>query len=666
VRNATQSFSAGFLRVPEGGDRTPRRGCTVSAEGARFAVFSQAAEQIWLCLFDPSGDTETARIEMQREGDDFTVFVPGLKTGARYGLRADGAFDPVAGQWFDPAKLLMDPYATRIDRPWKHDERLALPRSAGFDTARLVPKAIVEARLGRTAHKAAFEPGGLIYEINVRGFSMRHPDIPQADRGTLRALCHPAVIAHLKRIGVSAVELMPITAWIDERHLPGLGLSNAWGYNPVTFMAVDQRLAPGGIADLRSACDALRSEDIGVILDLVFNHTGESDRLGPTLSLRGLDNRAYYRHDPADPGLLINDTGCGNTVACERPHVRELILASLHHFVAEGGVDGFRFDLAPILGRTALGFDPQAETLAAIALDPVLADRVLIAEPWDIGPGGYQLGRFGNRFLEWNDRYRDGVRRFWRGDGTAAELATRLAGSFDVFAGERTRSVSFVAAHDGFTLIDLVSHAHKHNEANGEENRDGHDENFSWNHGVEGETDDQSVQAARKASIKAMLSTLFATRGTIMLAAGDEFGRTQHGNNNAYAQDNEMVWLDWGCRDREIEEHVAGLAELRRCFAVLRSDRRLTGELGAGGIADVEWLGTDGRPLEPADWENQQLDCFAMVLATGDPATPRIAILFNRASTPANFRLEHFPGGMWSADEMMVASRNIGTVIENL
>ncbi len=651
--------------MPEGESNAAQRGCTVTAEGARFAVFSHAAERMWLCLFDETGATETARIAMPRHRDDFAVFVPGLKPGARYGLRADGAFDPDTGLWFDPAKLLMDPYATRIDRPWKHDDRLALPRSAGFDTAALVPKAIVEARLGRTANKVAFKPGGLIYEINVRGFSMRHPDIPEVDRGTLRALRHPAVIAHLKRIGVSAVELMPITAWIDERHLPRLGLSNAWGYNPVTFMALDPRLAPDGISDLRLACEALRSEGIGVILDLVFNHTGESDRLGPTLSLRGLDNRAYYRHDPADPGLLVNDTGCGNTVACERPHVRELILASLHHFVAEGGVDGFRFDLAPILGRTAEGFDPQAETLRAIAANPLLAERMLIAEPWDIGPGGYQLGRFDSPYLEWNDRYRDCVRRFWRGDGTAAELATRLAGSFDVFSGERTRGVSFVCAHDGFTLHDLVSHTHKHNEANGEQNRDGHDENFSWNHGIEGETGEASVQAARKASIKALLSTLFATRGTIMLAAGDEFGRSQSGNNNAYAQDNEMVWLDWAGRDMEIEEHVAGLAELRRRFPVLCLDKRLTGEKGAQGIADVAWTGSDGQPLAVSDWENAQLDCFAMVLATGEPSQPRIAFLFNRTPNTINFRLGDFPGDGWNRGEENVAGRSVAIVIED-
>ncbi len=311
-----------------------------------------------------------------------------------------------------------------------------------------------------------FRRGGLIYEINVRAFSMLHPDVPMEERGTLAALRHPAVIAHLQRLCVDAVELMPVTAWIDERHLPPLGLSNAWGYNPVTFMAMEPRLAPGGIADLALTVEALHRAGIGVVLDLVFNHTGESDRHGTTLSFRGLDNGAFYRHDAYDPGLLVNDTGCGNTIACDHPRVRSMILDTLRHFVRHCGVDGFRFDLAPILGRATGGFDPQAETLRMIARDEWLADRVLIAEPWDIGPGGYALGRFGEPWLEWNDRCRDDIRRFWRGDGRAGDLATRLAGSFDILAGDETRSVNFIACHDGFTLADLTAYRHKHNEAN--------------------------------------------------------------------------------------------------------------------------------------------------------------------------------------------------------
>jgi glycogen operon protein len=366
-------------------------GAQLEADGVRFLVESADAQSMWLCLFE--GEAET-RIAMERDGEAFSAFVPGVGPGARYGFRADGPWDPDRGLWFDPAKLLMDPHATRIDRPWRHDPRLAVPRAAGFDTAPLVPKAIVEALHPVPVRAPLFRDGGLIYEINVRAFSMLHPDVAEAERGTLAALRHPAVIEHLGKLCVDAVELMPVTAWIDERHLPPLGLSNAWGYNPVTFMAMDPRLAPGGIADLARTVAALREAGIGVILDLVFNHTGESDRHGATLSFRGLDNRASYRHDAMDPGLLVNDTGCGNTIACEHPRMRRMIVDTLRHFVRHAGIDGFRFDLAPILGRNGEGFDPASETLLAIAEDEVLAGRVLIAEPWDIGPGGYALGRF--------------------------------------------------------------------------------------------------------------------------------------------------------------------------------------------------------------------------------------------------------------------------------
>ena len=365
-------------------------------------------------------------------------------------MRADGAYQPDAGLFFDPAKLLVDPYARRIDRSYTYDKSLSAARDEDIDTASLVPKAIIEAPLPELPHAApVFDPGGLIYELGVRSFSMRHPEVADRQRGTLGALKHPAIIEHLKSIGVSAVELMPITAWIDERHLQPLGLNNGWGYNPVSFMALDPRLAPGGIADLRDATAALHAAGIGVILDVVFNHSGESDRFGPTLSLRGLDNRTYYRHQP--DGALVNDSGCGNTLACDHPVVRELILDSLRHFVRQAGVDGFRFDLATVLGRSTSGFDHRARLFSEMADDPVLGDRIMIAEPWDIGPGGYQLGNFPENFLEWNDRFRDDVRRFWRGDARATgDLATRLAGSSDVFqrlATGTTRSVNFIAAH---------------------------------------------------------------------------------------------------------------------------------------------------------------------------------------------------------------------------
>lgn len=618
-----------------------------AADGVRFTVRSQTAETLWLCLFDDTGERETARIVMPRvDADSFSVVAPGIAPGTRYGLRADGPWDPDRGSWFDPDKLLMDPYATRIDRPWRQDPRLAAPRGSGVDTAPLVPKAIVEQLRPVSAQPVSFRDGGLIYEANVRGFSMLHPQVSAADRGTLAAFRHPAVIAHLKKLRVSAVEFMPVAAWIDERHLPELGLTNVWGYNPVTFMAMDPRLAPRGIADLRDTVAALREENIGVILDIVVNHTGESDRLGPTLSLRGLDNPEYYRHRTDNQGELVNDTGCGNTIACDAPAAREMIIDCLHHFVLNAGVDGFRFDLAPVLGRGMDGFDAHAATLEAIARDAVLSDRVLIAEPWDIGPGGYQLGRFPGRFLEWNDRYRDDVRRYWRGDaGLAPDLATRLAGSSDIFSGERTRSVNFIACHDGFTLADLVAYKTKHNQANREDNRDGHNENFSWNNGIEGEANNAAIAAARHADLRALMATLFVSRGTIMITAGDEFGRSQCGNNNAYAQDNEITWLDWENRDEALEDWVAHLADLRDALPALTRTRFFSG--AGDDVPDVEWLGPDGLPLSPREWRRPDLDRLQFVVATGIEKEPRMAILFNRAGDAAGFDLPAREGYEW-------------------
>jgi glycogen operon protein len=471
------------------------------------------------------------------------------------------------------------------------------PRLARFgeDTAAIVPRAIVPAPPDPLPHEPpCFAAGGLIYEINVRGFTMLHPEVPEKLRGTVAALAHPAVLAHLQKLGVTAVELMPIAAWIDERHLPPLGLVNAWGYNPVALMALDPGLCPGGVAELRETVAALHAEGIGVLLDLVFNHTGESDVRGGVLSLRGLDDSVYAR---TPEGALINDSGCGNTLDFANPAVRRLSLDAMRHFVRACGIDGFRFDLAPILARGP-GFDPAAPIFAEIADDPVLADRVLVAEPWDVGPGGYQLGNFPAHWLEWNDRFRDDVRRFWKGGEGIGKLATRLAGSSDIFGPHwphaDCRSVNFLAAHDGFTLADTVAYERRHNEANGEANHDGHGENFSWNNGVEGPTHDPHVLARRASDLRALLGTLFASTGTIMLTAGDEFGRTQRGNNNAYCQDNAIGWIDWAGRDRALEDHVARLSRVR-------ARRR---EWFARFPDTVEWRTLQGTPKTVADWEN--------------------------------------------------------------
>lgn len=629
-----------------------RLGAAPGRKATRFAVWSGAADAIELCLFDATG-AET-RHPLQRGPDNvFAAEIAGIGPGARYGLRADGPYDPASGLWFDPAKLLVDPAALILDRPFAYDPRLGAPREAGIDTAPLMPKAVVTALPRPVAPRPPlFRPGALVYELGVRGFTMLHPDIPEEQRGTVAALAHPAILAHLKSLGVGAVELMPITAWIDERHLPPLGLCNSWGYNPVALMALDPRLCPGGLAELRSTVAALRRAGIGVILDLVFNHTGESDIFGPTLSMRGLDARAYFRH--AADGTLINDTGCGNTLDCDHPATRRLVLDTLRHFVSQAGVDGFRFDLAPILGRGPTGFDPNAALLAAMRADPLLADRVLIAEPWDIGPGGYQLGQFPASFLEWNDRYRDRVRRFWRGDGgMLGDFVTALAGSSDSFAPPATRSVNFIAAHDGFSLADLVAYAHKHNAANGEDNRDGHNENLSWNNGAEGSSDDPAILAARARDLRALLATLFASRGTIMLTAGDEFGRSQSGNNNAYAQDNPITWLDWSGRDAALAAFTEELAALRRAGPALSDPAFLTGGPPEG--PDVRWLAPSGADLGPQDWQGAGT-VFGMLLAAGP-----LVVLFNRGWHDVAFHLP--PGPAWEGAPDGVASLPARTVL---
>ncbi|MCJ2178945.1 glycogen debranching protein GlgX [Novosphingobium album (ex Hu et al. 2023)] len=570
-------------------------GAVVGAHATRFAVRAPQADAVWLCLF--SDGVETRHV-MQRAGPEWEIELPGNLAGTRYGYRASGEWSPTRKHWFDPAKLLVDPYAVELDRRFTQNPRLGI---YGQDTADIVPRAIVPApSLPLPKEQPCFARGGLVYELNVRGFTIRHPEVPEHVRGTVAALAHPAVLAHLKKLSVNAVELMPIIAWIDERHLPPLGLVNAWGYNPVAMMALDPGLCPGGVRELRETVAALHAEGIGVLLDVVFNHSGESDTGGGVLSLRGLDNSAYAH---APDGTLINDTGCGNTLDFANPAVRRLALDTMRHFVAHCGIDGFRFDLAPVMARGP-GFDPAAPIFAEIEADPLLADRVLIAEPWDIGPGGYHLGNFPLHWLEWNDRFRDDVRRFWKGEEGIGTLATRLAGSSDVFGPHQPhsdcRSVNFIAAHDGFTLADVVSYEHRHNEANGENNRDGHGENYSWNNGVEGATSDPHVRAERKADLKALIGTLFASTGTIMLTAGDEFGRSQQGNNNAYCQDNPIGWVDWTARDTELEDYVAGLSAKRH--GRMRSFARFPDK--------VRWLTASGHLMTIADWEHMNGHSF--------------------------------------------------------
>ncbi len=631
-------------------------GATLVGGGINVAVVSRHAERIFVCLFD-GGDREVARLALPgRTGNDVHHgLVVGAAVGARYGLRADGPFDPERGHRFDPAKLLVDPYATQIDRPFAWHPELAAPRSASIDTARLVPKAVV---CGPERQASAMSPGcpGVIYEIAVKAFTKRHPDVPPLLRGTVAALALPRVIDHLLKIGIDTVELMPLAAWIDERHLPPLQLTNAWGYNPITLMAPDPRIAPGGLPEIRRAVAALHDAGIRVLLDIVLNHTGESDEHGATLSLRGLDNALYYRHADGRPGKLLNDTGCGNTLAVERAPVMRLAMDALRSWAGKTGVDGFRFDLATALGRAPHGFSADAPLLAAINQDPLLAGLTLVAEPWDAGPGGYRLGQFPASWHEWNDRYRDDVRRFWGDpDGGVGALATRLAGSSDIFAGRGrspSRGINYVASHDGFTLRDLVSYRSKHNLPNGEHNRDGGNDDISWNHGAEGETADAGIQERRRRNVRALLATLMLSRGTPMLTAGDEFGRTQRGNNNAYAQDNETTWLDWDNADVDVLDLVSALTRLRRSHRAISTDGFFAGEaIDDSGIPDVVWLTPECRPMAGHDWTERPVPLLGLALysaPTGTLPSDRVCIWINRGMTDAAAPLPPpRPGFVW-------------------
>ena len=584
------------------------------AGGANVAVVSRHASQVFVCLFD--GGTEMARLPLgQRLGDVHYGFVPGLVAGTHYGLRAEGPWAPEQGQRFDMAKLLLDTYATQLTGPFRHLPELM---QRGVETSSLVPRAIA-GHVPDDARALPPQRPQFIYEVPVRGFTMRHPGVAPEKRGTVAALAEPAIIDHLKRLGVDTVELMPLAAWIDERHLPALGLANAWGYNPVSFMAADPRLAPGGLGEIRATVEALHAAGIRVVLDVVLNHTGESDAQGTTLSLRGLDEALYYRR--AD-GALINDTGCGNTLALDEPAVLRLAMDALRSWAMRTGIDGFRFDLATVMGRMPQGFSPHAPLLSAIEQDPLLSGLMMIAEPWDVGPGGYQLGQFPARWQEWNDRYRDEVRRFWRGDANmAGAFATRIAGSSDIFGGGHrppSAGINFIAAHDGFTLRDAVTFATKDNAANGEDNRDGNAHEPSW----------PGVDA------RALLATLLLSRGTPMLTAGDEFGRTQSGNNNAYAQDNELTWLDWAKADQRLSGFTAALVQLRHTLAPFHSDEFLSAQ-------DAQWIGGDGGPM---NWQDAQAQVLGLLLESGPK---RLAMLFNRGEARA-LVLPKRPGRRWT------------------
>jgi glycogen operon protein len=618
-------------------------GVTLKPGGAEVGLYSAHADSVYFCLHDEKGEREVSRTRLTPDGAGaHRGFVAGVTAGARYGFRVDGPFDPGAGHRFDVSKLLADPYAAMLDRPYRlHGSMFERGVDSGPNSPKCVAIAPPPDRPG--GQRIAWD-ATILYELNLRGFTRLRPDIPEAARGRFLGLAQAPVIAHLKSLGITSVEIMPADAWVDERHLPPLGLANAWGYNPVVLGAPDPRLAPGGWTDVRAATDALHDAGMEAILDIVLNHNSESDEFGPTISFRGLDNASYFRLIPEDRARYVNDMGCGNCLALDRPVNVAMALAALRRWMNWGGIDGFRFDLATAIGRRDWGFDPNAPLFAAMANDPVVSRAKLIAEPWDIGPGGYQVGHFPERWGEWNDHFRDTARRFWRTDGgLRGELATRLSGSHDAFpnAGSPAKSVNFIVAHDGFTLADLVSYSHKHNEANGEQNRDGTNENYSWNNGVEGLSDSLDVNARRARDMRNLLATLFVARGTPMLAMGAETGHSQNGNNNAYAQDNAISWLDWGKADTALSAFVGRLAAARREHPALSRAAWLTGQpFDATGLPDVEWRDADGPMTTGEHWQAPFGDTLVAVLAApAEERTDRVIVAFNRAGTPTSLRL---------------------------
>jgi glycogen operon protein len=600
-------------------------GATCDGIGTNFAVFSAHAERIELCLFDPSGRREIARYDLPECTDEvWHGYLPRLRGGQLYGYRAYGPYEPERGHRFNPNKLLLDPYARLLAGQvrWSdalHGYRVSSPRAdLSFDrrdSAAAMPKAVVvDEPMHWVNDQRPHVPWAktIIYEAHVKGITRLLKGIRQHERGTFIALADPYVIDHLLKLGITSVELLPIHAFVQDRRLTEMKLRNYWGYNTLAFFAPEPSyLVEGALNEIRAAVQALHAAGIEVIMDVVFNHTAEGSELGTTMSFRGLDNASYYRLLPDNPRHCINDTGTGNTVNTAHPRVLQLVMDSLRYWATNFHVDGFRFDLGVSLGREASGFDPNCGLFDAMRQDPVLARVKLISEPWDIGPGGYQLGNHPPGFAEWNGKFRDDVRRFWKGDaGLRGALAGRLEGSAELFDHQGRRawaSVNFITAHDGFTLQDLVSYEHKHNEANGEDNRDGADDNESNNHGHEGPTDDPAIIDVRDRCKRAMLATLLFSHGTPMLLGGDEFGRTQQGNNNAYCQDNEISWFQWETAKsdsgRALIEFVGRLTRLRALHPTLHSpDFMHGGDEVLPGVPPITWFAEGGMELTDADW----------------------------------------------------------------
>ncbi len=612
-------------------------GSTWDGSGTNFALFSAYAEKVELCLFDEGGEREVARLPLPEYTHEiWHGYLPDVRPGQLYGYRVYGPYDPSEGHRFNHHKLLLDPYAKDFGgRILWNDAHFGYvvgdeEEDLSFDTrdsAPYMPKCrVIDPAFtwGETGHPRTAWDQSFIYELHPRGFTMRHPEVPREDRGTFGGMSHPEVVRYLRELGVTAVELLPTHAFVHDRHLVQKGLDNYWGYNTIAFFAPQpEYLGRDGIREFKTFVQVMHDEGIEVILDVVYNHTAEGNHLGPTLCFRGIDNRSYYYLMENDRRYYNDFTGTGNALELRHPQVLRMVTDSLRYWVEEMRVDGFRFDLATTLARVEGDYDQHAGFLDVVAQDPVLSTVKLIAEPWDTGPEGYQLGAFPPGWSEWNDRYRDTVRRFWRGDpGQVAELASRIAGSSDIFHRRGRRpwaSVNFVTAHDGFTLRDLVSYNQKHNEANQENNADGSDNNHSWNSGAEGPTRERKIRSLRLKQMRNFMVTLLLSQGVPMVTAGDEIGRSQEGNNNAYCQDNELSWMPWPDLDedaRELLRFFQSLVKIRRDHIVFRRSRFFHGDLIPGTeVKDVTWLTPEGEELETEDWHEAERKGLGMLLS---------------------------------------------------
>ncbi|GAA3175435.1 glycogen debranching protein GlgX [Blastococcus jejuensis] len=603
--------------------------------GTNFAVWSAGAQAVDLCLFDPDGTEHRHRME-ETTHQVWHGRLGGVGPGQRYGYRVHGPYDPQNGQRYNPAKLLLDPYTRAVDGGLAlhpslfgySDSAVDTPLADPHDSAPYVPRGVVVHDPfpwdgDRPRHTSWSDT--VIYEVHVKGATARHPDVPPALRGTYAGLAHPAFVAHLQALGVTAVELLPVHHFVSEPHLLRRGLTNYWGYNTLGYFAPHAGYSSAGsgggqVTEFKTMVKELHAAGIEVILDVVYNHTAEGDHTGPTLSLKGIDNGGYYRLDGGNRARYTDYTGCGNTLDVRRPAVLALLMDSLRYWVTEMHVDGFRFDLASALARSMHDVDRLSAFFDVVHQDPVVSQVKLIAEPWDVGEGGYQVGNFPPPWTEWNGKYRDTVRDVWAGAHVGVrDLAYRLTGSSDLYRSDGRRpfaSINFVTAHDGFTLTDLVTYEHKRNEANGEENRDGESHNRNWNCGVEGPSDDPEVRALRARQVRNLVTTLLVSTGVPMLTAGDELGRTQLGNNNAYCQDNEISWIDWDAVDEDLFAFVARLVRLRRSAPVLRQEAFFEGHeiAGSGGTRDLAWFAPDGGQLTTADWFDTGLQTLGMYL----------------------------------------------------